>query len=125
MPGPIPKRSTERRRRNKPEHPITEATFQGDAVIKPPLRPGIHPLAKRWYDSLADSGQSRWYEPSDWAFAMIIAEGIDEFAATRKANMLNNIMTGCTQLLVAEGDVDGSASNSPATPERTGTNKPP
>lgn len=35
-----------------------------------------HPIAKRWYDSLKESGQRRWYEPSDWAVAYLIAESI-------------------------------------------------
>ncbi len=33
-----------------------------------------HPAAKKWYASLAKSGQSIYYEPSDWATAFILAE---------------------------------------------------
>jgi hypothetical protein len=33
-------------------------------------------VARNWYDSLALSGQSRFYEPSDWALAYLLAESI-------------------------------------------------
>jgi hypothetical protein len=73
--GPVPKRSDQRRRTNKPENPITKAP--GAAPFTPARPPSEwHPAAKRWYESLALSGQSAFYEPSDWATAEIIAESI-------------------------------------------------
>ena len=33
-------------------------------------------VAKRWYLSLAQSGQAEFYEPSDWAVAFLMAESI-------------------------------------------------
>lgn len=33
-------------------------------------------MARAWYESLAGSGQSVWYEPSDWATAVLVAESI-------------------------------------------------
>ena len=33
-----------------------------------------HPAARRWFESLAESGQSAFYEPSDWATAYVLAE---------------------------------------------------
>jgi hypothetical protein len=35
-----------------------------------------HPVALRWFESLAGSGQSVFYEPSDWATAYLIAESM-------------------------------------------------
>lgn len=35
-----------------------------------------HITAKNWYNSLAQSGQSLLYEPSDWATAWVIAESL-------------------------------------------------
>ena len=67
--GPVPKRSSERIRRNKPEVPITMVEMVG-AVVKPEL--GIdnpHPIIVEIWESLDGSGQSQYYEPSDWAFA--------------------------------------------------------
>lgn len=69
--GPIPKRSTERRRRNKVEGE-TKVRVDGEVVI-PPLPAGLHEGARDWYASLAQSGQSQFYEPSDWEYARICA----------------------------------------------------
>lgn len=73
--GPVPKRSSQRRRRNKEGGEITQA--QGAPLHPPPE--GLeswHPIAKQWYASLARSGQCRFYEPSDWATAYLIAESM-------------------------------------------------
>lgn len=35
-----------------------------------------HPVAKFWYDSLPESGQSALYQPSDWAIAYLLAESL-------------------------------------------------
>lgn len=72
--GPAPKRSTERRRRNKDSKPTKGKGALRVVVPKPDK--GWHPIAKRWYQSLAKSGQSEFYEPSDWAMAQIVAESI-------------------------------------------------
>ena len=71
--GTIPKRSDQRRRTNKEGRPDI-LTISGDPVEAPALRPGLHPLAAAWYESLAISGQSRYYEPSDWMMAQVLAE---------------------------------------------------
>ena len=39
----------------------------------PSLPRGTHPEARAWYRSLAESGQARFYEPSDWARNRIVA----------------------------------------------------
>lgn len=101
--GAIPKRSDQRRRRNLGQDPDI-ITISGDAVKIPPLRRDIHPLAASWYASLAESGQAHWYEPSDWMTAQIVAEAIEVFAHTRKANVLVAILNGNSLLLATEGD---------------------
>jgi hypothetical protein len=73
--GPVGKPSAQRRRRNKDEMPADKVKVLG-AVPVPPGDRKWHALALRWYESLADSGQSRFYEPSDWATAAIIAESM-------------------------------------------------
>lgn len=103
MRGPTPKRSTERRRMNKPEIPIDTAPA-APRMDAPPLRDGIHPLAAAWYASLAASGQSRWYEPSDWMQAQVVAELVDAYAKDPTANGLTAILKGSTGLMVTEGD---------------------
>lgn len=73
--GPVPKRSNQRRRRNQPDGPVDEAP--GAALVPlPKANSKWHPLAKRWFESLAASGQSAFYEPSDWATAELIAESM-------------------------------------------------
>lgn len=73
--GPAPKRSDQRRRVNKPATPVTKAPA---AVVTAPMRSSSkwHPVAKRWFDSLAKSGQSQFYTASDWATAYVLAESI-------------------------------------------------
>jgi hypothetical protein len=73
--GPIPKRSEERRRRNKPETPQDKVEVTGKVPI-PRADSKWHPIAKRLYRSLQDSGQAKFYEPSDWAAAQLICESL-------------------------------------------------
>lgn len=89
--GPIPKRKRERRRRNKdfvdsikltePAAPGEEPAVDEDgqaqlqAAAEMPLADDAwHLIARDWYLSLQESGQSRFYEPSDWQAARLVAE---------------------------------------------------
>lgn len=75
--GPVPKRSDQRRRRNKAQEP-TKAPAGGDGggdERKPHSR--WHPIAKRLYLSAAQSGQASFYEESDWATLYLLCESID------------------------------------------------
>lgn len=80
MPGPVPKRSAERRRRNIPAAGPVE-TVEVDEPLEevfeiPEADPDWHPMARQWYESLEASGQSKFYEASDWMTAYIIAESL-------------------------------------------------
>lgn len=69
MPGPLPKRSDVRRRRNitgSADH----VTVTG-AVVVPSVPPGWDPLARNIFKAMQESGQSAFYEPSDWAAALL------------------------------------------------------
>lgn len=46
------------------------------AVKAPRADAKWHPIAKRWYGSLAKSGQAEFYQPSDWMTAYVVAESI-------------------------------------------------
>lgn len=94
MPGPIPKRTAERRRRNKPAaqgavpKPATAAkraprktaakakpaAAAPATVAAPPALEHWADLAREWYESLAKSGMAKWFQPSDWAQARVLAE---------------------------------------------------
>lgn len=73
--GPVPKRSDQRRRENKP---VVEITTAPAAVVVPvpDADPDWHPVAIRLFEALAKSGQVRYYEPSDWAVAYLMCESI-------------------------------------------------
>lgn len=118
--GPVPKRTDQRRRRNKPEAEI-EAAPAAAKVKAPPASKDWHPIARDWYRSLARSGQSAFYEPSDWATAHLIAEsisrdlkpqfvGVDGEGAPiiktipLKGASLAAYLKAMTALLVTEGD---------------------
>ena len=73
--GPIPKRSEERRRQNKPETPIDKVDAVGPVAI-PKANAKWHPVAKSIYESLQPSGQAKFYEPSDWSTAYLLAESL-------------------------------------------------
>jgi hypothetical protein len=53
--------------------------------VKPPRLPsGMHPIARRWFNALRASGQSQYYEPSDWEAAVFVAEAITRTLNTRR-----------------------------------------
>jgi len=77
--GPVPLRSEERVRTNAPEIPIEKLDvthiLQAE-VERPKPDEDWHPVAKAWYESLAESAQCVYYEASDWAVAYLTAESI-------------------------------------------------
>lgn len=114
--GPPPKRSDQRRRRNKTE-PVTSAA--GGSVVVPESDPGWHPVAVRWFEGLKVSGQSVFYEQSDWVTAFLVAESIsrelkpqplrvgDEVVWVEqppKGTSLQGWLKAMSSLLVTEGD---------------------
>lgn len=75
MSGPPPKRTSQRRRVNKPEVDIDHAPGASEVEI-PKADRSWHRVAKQWFEALKLSGQSQFYEPSDWATAYAIAEAM-------------------------------------------------
>lgn len=71
--GPVPKRSSARRRRNKESKPEQVKPIVA-AVEVPAASSRWHPIAREWFESLAQSGQSQFFEPSDWQAARYVAE---------------------------------------------------
>lgn len=108
--GPIPKRSEERRRRNKDDGPeLVQAPSTPPAELPdlPEPDPNWHEIATDWYLSLRESGQAVFYQPSDWAVARYAAELMSRgLSSDRPPNgqyvaALNSVMTS---LLTTEGD---------------------
>lgn len=105
MPGPIPKRSEERIRRNKPDVPIDSVPVIG-SIVQPDL--GLsdpHPLVVDLYDSLRESAQSRFYEPSDYQYARFCLHFADTLLKSSRpsAQLLAAVNQMLTDLLVSEG----------------------
>lgn len=80
-----------------------------------------HPIARNWYISLALSGQSDFYEPSDWSTAYLMAESMSRDLMPQfvgftesgeilmesiplKGSSLAAYLKGMGNLLVTEGD---------------------
>lgn len=102
--GPVPKRTTERRRRNQDE-PVTTGVA-GTVTTAPAASEHWAPLARDWYESLASSGQSQFYEPSDWQYARVVAELITRGLEGERLNgqLFSTIDSMMASLLTTEGD---------------------
>jgi hypothetical protein len=74
--GPVPKRSSQRRRTNTPAAGEPKVAPGGTVVEVPAADPDWHPVALRWFESLGGSGQSAFYESSDWMTAFVVAESM-------------------------------------------------
>lgn len=119
--GPVPKRSSQRRRKNKTT-PVESAPAAPVVVDVPESHAKWHPAAKAWFESLGRSGQSAFYEPSDWALAYLIAESISRDLKPQvvgvneetgepvmavipmKGASLSAYLKAMTALMVTEGD---------------------
>lgn len=104
MPGPVPKRDDQRRRRNVPAVPTTRAVGAAEVAVPEPDA-GWHPIARDWFVSLAGSGQGRFYEPSDWQTARYVAESMSRnlSAGRFSAQHFAAVMSAMTDLLTTEG----------------------
>lgn len=123
MPGPMPKRSEERTRRNKPENEGGIALSKGIAypVKVPPADSSWHPRAKAWYRSLKASGMADYYQNSDYETARILCDALTEYYKRPTAMMLATILQGMTALGTTEGErrrmrIELEAPKEPTTP---------
>ena len=119
--GPPPKRSDQRRRVNPTagEARLASAS-QAESLeaVMPPADDDWHPVARRWYESLAGSGQAVFYQASDWGQAFVMAEAVSRELSPQpvvdkegnvtmvslpmKGASLSAFLKGCTDLLVSE-----------------------
>lgn len=117
--GPIPKRDSQRRNRVTP--PAEKVVIDGPRTDAPVANSKWHPVAKRWFESLAKSGQSKRYQSSDWATAYVVAENLSRELKPQvvgtteegepvyahvpmKGASVSSFLKACTALLVTEGD---------------------
>jgi hypothetical protein len=99
---PTPKRNAERRRRNKGSQ--ADVVHRAETVSAPPPPPGLHPAALRWYEALQQSGQSEYFEPSDWAAALYVAEAMTQNlnASRFSAQLFGVVWSAMDDLLTTE-----------------------
>lgn len=101
---PAPKRAEQVARRNKRPRAQVDG---GDLYPAPmPTCPrGLHPIARRWYKSLAQSGQSQFYTASDWATALVAAHLLSEYMdGGRPVAIMAEWRTLSASLLTTEAD---------------------
>lgn len=106
MPGPVPKRSDQRRRRNKPDGPELVQIVASSPEQEAPATPDTwHSLVMEWFDSLKVSGQAVFYQPSDWATAKIAGQALSDAlnSGDLKASMLAEFNAMATNLMTTEG----------------------
>jgi hypothetical protein len=75
-------------------------------VTIPDPDPEWHEIAARWYNSAATSGQSDFYQDSDWAIAYLVASEIHRYlteAPKQSAFLLQTILDASKDLLYTDG----------------------
>jgi hypothetical protein len=106
--GPVPKRSDQRRRRNKPDGDVPAVVVaMGQQVVKPPAEDRAwHPYAKGWFRSLKRSGQAQFYQESDWQEARLVCWLITQELSSptgARAGMMDVIFSRADALMTTEG----------------------
>ena len=103
--GPIPKRSDQRIRRNRPDVEIETVSAIGVVPVPEFDLSDVHPLVNELFLSLKDSAQSRFYEPSDWAYAKFTLHFADVLLKSSRPSgqLLSTVQTMLTDLLLTEG----------------------
>ena len=101
MPGPAPKRGPKAGHHPEHKRKIVE-TFS--TVPVPDPKPDWRPEVVHWYASLNLSGQSRYYEASDWDFALAAGDLLEAFYAQPYGNTFKVWMQACSNLGVTEAD---------------------
>jgi hypothetical protein len=86
--------------------PVSKAPAASGTTAIPRASSNWHPAAKRWYQALKSSGESQWYQPSDWAEAWVVAEVLSQMLLADKLSaMLFAAWQGASaRLLTTEGD---------------------
>lgn len=106
--GPIPNRSDDYSRArdaNKGDRvPVTKGTALPPVIPEPDE--DWHPIARQLWDSFEGSGQTHYWQSSDWAYAYSVMDDLThyKYAERRSAMMLSALDSAFARLLVTEGD---------------------
>lgn len=102
--GSMPKRSEERRRRNKTTesgesievdkvYAETEDLDDTSKVDAPPADENWHQVARMQYDALLRSAMRVFYEPTDWATAYLLCDQIHRHLSPQPVMGPNGVLT--------------------------------
>jgi len=105
MPGPVPKRSDQRVRRNKDVVELDVVEVEGEVEVPDLGLDDPHPLVVDLYESPTHSGQARFYEPSDWQAARLLCHFLNQQVKTSRPSgqLLAVLHSMMTDLLLSEG----------------------
>jgi hypothetical protein len=113
----IPKRESElarpRSRKGGEVKPVTRGTLKPVTIPNAPR--DWHPIARRMWDSLKTSGQTEFFQDSDWAFAYSLCDDLSVYKKPhvtrdgeeyikRSPEMLKAILGGLERLMFTEVD---------------------
>ena len=103
--GPIPKRSDQRIRRNKLDVPIEKIDMIGTVPVPDLEFKDAHPLIVDLYEAMRQSGQAKFFEPTDWQYAKFTLHFADQLLKSSRpsSQMLAAVNSMLTDLLVSEG----------------------
>lgn len=116
-PGRIPNREADlarpRSRKGSDQVEVTRGELMPVTIPEPD--PSWHPIALLVWDGLITSGQSQFYQNSDWAFAYSVCEDLSMYKrphldrsgneyVKRSGQMLQTIYSALERLLITEGD---------------------
>lgn len=101
--GPVPKRTSERlgHLTKADKASATQVTVTGPVKV-PPADETWPELVREWYGSLVESGQAKFYEPSDWAAARILANEMAQMLTGAIARDFKSIWSAMADLLSTE-----------------------
>lgn len=108
MPGPVPNRESNlarpRSRKGRDAQAVTRGVARPASIPVPD--PDWHPIATMLWEGLLESGQTGFYQSSDWAFAFSLCEDLTYYknGHKRSGQMLQTIYSAMERLLVTEGD---------------------
>lgn len=83
---------------------VAKGRSRREGIPIPTANPEWLPEARSWFNSLKLSGQSDFYEASDWATAVAAAKAYDIFLRTYNASVLNAFVRLSERLAVTITD---------------------
>lgn len=111
MPGPLPKRSEDRLRRNKDTTGVPTDKYDLDGEVEIPHAYFFNPLINDLWLALRSSVNARFFEPTDWAYAKLTLSLMEaemgqdpEHLKIPKAMMMANFDAMMSKLLLTEAD---------------------